>query len=321
MRRRTVIFWLVAVGLLLAGLLLTTARAFEPAGGWWVRLEAFTPLGIVCYGAALLVLGAGFVHRRQAARAGGVVLALAGLALHGWWYAPMLAGANPPAPDGAETLTVMTANMYLGEGDGLALVAAASEEDVDLLVVQEITPGLLATMEGGGLEDLFPHQTGVPTDDGDGTMIFAREPLDDVRRLATTWGGWEVTTDGLTLLGVHPVSPVQVAEWRRDHAVVLDAAVASDVDLVVGDLNATTDHEPMRRLADEGYRSATELANEGWQPTWPAHGRTSLMGVPLPHLVQIDHVLLGPSLAAVGTRTLDIPGTDHRALVAEVAVK
>ena len=102
---------------------------------------------------------------------------------------------------------------------------------------------------------------------------------------------------------------------------MLAAAVASDADLVVGDLNATTDHAPMRRLADAGFRSATELANEGWQPTWPAHGRTSLLGIPLPHLVQIDHVLLGPSLAAVGTHTLDIPGTDHRALVAEVAVK
>lgn len=321
MGTRSVVFWLIAAGLLLPGLVLTTTRAFEPGGAWGVRLAAFTPLGLVCYALSLGLLVAGFLHRRQATRAVGVVLALAGLGLHGWWFSPMVSGANPPPADGAETLTVMTANLYVGEGDGLALVAAASEEDVDLLVVQEITAGLLATMESGGLEALFPHRVGEPAEGGEGTMVFAREPLTEASRLDTTWGGWEVTLGSLTVLGVHPVSPVQVTKWRRDHDVVLEAAVASDADLVVGDLNATTDHEPIHRLADEGYRSATELANEGWQPTWPARGRTSLWGVPLPHLVQIDHVLLGPSLAALGTHTLEIPGTDHRALVAEVAVK
>ena len=152
-------------------------------------------------------------------------------------------------------------------------------------------------------------------------MVFTRERPEDASPLGTTWDGWELRVGSLTMLAVHPVSPVDVSEWREDHVAVREAAVAADADLVVGDLNATTDHEPMRRLADEGFRSATELANEGWQPTWPARGRTSLVGIPLPHLVQIDHVLLGPSLAALGTRTLDIPGTDHRAVVAEVAVK
>jgi hypothetical protein len=44
-------------------------------------------------------------------------------------------------------------------------------------------------------------------------------------------------------------------------------------------------------------------------------------GVELPRVVQIDHVLVGPRLAAIESRTLAIPGTDHRALVAEVAPK
>jgi len=321
MRKRTVAFWVVATGFLLAGLLLTLSRAFEPVGDWSVRLVAFTPLGMACYAVALLVLLAGFAHRRRPIRAVGAVLALAGLVLHGWWFAPMVTGANPPALGGAETLTVMTANLYVGEGDGLAVVAAASEEDVDVLVLQEITPGLLATMDSGGLEDLFPHRAGEPGDAAEGTMIFSRQPLEEVQELDTTWGGWEVTLGSLTLLGVHPISPVDVGGWRRDHAIVLEAARGSEADLVVGDLNATTDHEPMRRLADAGYRAATELANAGWQPTWPAHGRTSVLGVPLPHLVQIDHVLMSPTLAALGTHTIDIPGTDHRALVAEVAVK
>jgi hypothetical protein len=65
----------------------------------------------------------------------------------------------------------------------------------------------------------------------------------------------------------------------------------------------------------------SELANDGWQPTWPAYGVIDVAGVELPRVVQIDHVLVGPRLAAIESRTLAIPGTDHRALVAEVAPK
>ncbi len=77
----------------------------------------------------------------------------------------------------------------------------------------------------------------------------------------------------------------------------------------------------MRALADDGWRSASELTNEGWQPTWPVDGTVELAGVPLPHLVQIDHVLTGPTYAALSTRTVDIADSDHRAVIAEVAEK
>jgi hypothetical protein len=77
----------------------------------------------------------------------------------------------------------------------------------------------------------------------------------------------------------------------------------------------------LRALADDGYRDVGELANQGWQPTWPSSGDVSLLGVPLPSLTQIDHVLVGPRLAAIGMHTREIPGSEHRAVVAEVAPK
>ena len=43
------------------------------------------------------------------------------------------------------------------------------------------------------------------------------------------------------------------------------------------------------------------------------------IGLALPPLAQIDHVLVGPSMAAVGMHTVDLPGSDHRGVVAEVA--
>jgi hypothetical protein len=211
--------------------------------------------------------------------------------------------------------------MYLGRGDAPTLVEEAAEADIDLLVVTEITPDLLGDLDAAGLGELLPHRVGAPADEGAGTMVFSRLPLGDPTALDTTWGGWEVTWDDLTMLAVHPSSPIDPARWRRDHAEVLAVAQSSRADLVVGDLNATIDHPPMRRLGDAGFRSVTELANDGWQPTWPAYGRVEVGGIAMPRLVQIDHVLVGPRLAAIGSRTLAIPGTDHRALVAEVARK
>ena len=63
-----------------------------------------------------------------------------------------------------------------------------------------------------------------------------------------------------------------------------------------------------------GYRSES-----AW--VWPAAGGPSVLGISVPNVVTIDHVLVGPAYAAVSTHTLDLPESDHRALVAEVALK
>ena len=104
-------------------------------------------------------------------------------------------------------------------------------------------------------------------------------------------------------------------------ASLLAAARDHEADLVLGDFNATEDHAPMRSLAAAGYRDVGELANQGWQPTWPASDRWAVLpGIAFP-LAPIDHVLVGPRLAAIGQHTVAVPGSDHRAVVAVVARK
>jgi endonuclease/exonuclease/phosphatase (EEP) superfamily protein YafD len=312
---------LALTSVLAPAVVLTTVRLLEPWDGFWVRLEAFTPLAIVLYGAALLVLLVRFAMARQWGRgvaAGAVAL---GLALHIAWFSPLVSGANPPPRAGAEPLRVMVANLYVGRADGLDVVRTASAEDVDVLVATEVTRTALARMESAGLDSLFPHRAGGPGRSRTGTMVFANVRLADPARLATTGASWSVRLGKHTLFAVHPHAPTDIGKWRRDHHLLRTAVDAWEPDLVVGDFNATPDHPPMRTLADAGYRSATELANEGWQPTWPAHGGPSVLGFSLPNVVHIDDVLVGPTFAAVDTYTVDIPETDHRAVVAEVAVK
>jgi endonuclease/exonuclease/phosphatase family metal-dependent hydrolase len=148
-------------------------------------------------------------------------------------------------------------------------------------------------------------------------MVFSATPITDVAKLATTFGSYRVSVAGLTMLAVHPLAPTAPAGWVREHALILDEARRSDVDVIVGDLNATPDHDVIRALDAAGWRDAGELANTGWQPTWPAN---HLGIIPfLPPVVRIDHVLVDDGLTSLGTHTVDVAGTDHLALVAEIA--
>jgi endonuclease/exonuclease/phosphatase family metal-dependent hydrolase len=314
-----VLFWLAAAVLALPAVTLTVARAFDTDNGTMIRIESFTPLALPLY-AVLLVLfavGAALQHGDRRTLVVAAVLALAGLGVHAWWYSPQVIGDNPEPAAGAERITVMNANLYEGRAKAQEVVDAVRDNDVDILVLEEITPSLLAQMDDLGLAELLPDRVGEPDYMVAGTMILANRPLTDHVRLRTTFQGWEAKFGTLTVLGVHPVAPVDPAGWRADHAAILRQAEADHADLIVGDMNATPDHDVMRKLDDAGYRDAGELANEGWQPTWPANH----VGVfpLLPPLVRIDHVLIADTLASLGTHTVDIDGSDHYALVATVA--
>jgi len=316
---RRIVFWAAALVLALPALTLTVARAFDSDNGSMIRIEAFTPLALPIYAALLVLLAVGAARHKDGRkpRLLAAVLALAALIVHSWWFAPQVVGDNPAPDDGAERITVMNANLYEGRADARQIVDAVRDNHVDLLVLEEITPQLLEKMDGLGLADLLPDRVGEPDYMVAGTMILANRPLTDHVRLRTTFQGWEARFGTLTVLGVHPVAPVDPAGWRADHAAILRQAEADDADLIVGDMNATPDHDVMRRLDDAGYRDAAELSNEGWQPTWPAN-HVGILPL-LPPLIRIDHVLLADTLASLGTRTVDIDGTDHLALIATVA--
>ena len=316
-----VLFWLVVAGLAVPALTLTVARAFDTDNGSMIRIEAFTPLAIPLYAALLVLLAAAAalwkVDRKP--RVVAAVLALVGLGIHAWWFAPQVVGDNPGPADDADRITVMNANLYEGRANAEEVVAAVRDNHVDILVLEEITPDLLAQMDAAGLAELLPDRVGEPDYMVAGTMILANQPLTDHVRLRTTFQGWEAKYGELTVLGVHPVAPVDPAGWRADHAAILEQAEADHADLIVGDMNATPDHDVMRKLDDAGYRDAGEVSNEGWQPTWPAN-HVGILPL-LPPLVRIDHVLIGDSMASLGTHTVDIEGTDHLALVATVAAR
>ncbi|MEQ4549135.1 endonuclease/exonuclease/phosphatase family protein [Nocardioides kribbensis] len=327
MRWRGAVWWLLLAATLGPALLLTALRSTDPSPGWAVQAVAFTPLALPLYAAALLLLlGRALTRGRSGRRGPAVVAALVVLGLgglHAWWWSPLVAGTPPDAGDGAR-VTVMTANLLKGRADGAEVVRAAVDADVDVLVLEEVTDDVLADMERAGLDELLPERIGETGASIDGTMVLSRAPLGEATAVDTFTQTWGVEVDlgdaTVRLLAVHPAAPVDPERWHADLDLLRDVARDTDADVVVGDFNATLDHAPMRRLLDDGYADAAAETNAGWQPTWPANGLFPVLGVPLPTSVAIDHVLVGEDVLALDTRTVEIGGTDHLALVADLVV-
>jgi endonuclease/exonuclease/phosphatase family metal-dependent hydrolase len=85
------------------------------------------------------------------------------------------------------------------------------------------------------------------------------------------------------------------------------------VRILAGDFNASLDHAAMRRLLDRGYKDAAAQVGAGLIPTWPSNKR-------IPPIITIDHVLVDHRVGVKAVSVHDVPGTDHRAVFAELTV-
>jgi endonuclease/exonuclease/phosphatase (EEP) superfamily protein YafD len=334
MKFRWLLLGLVVVVLIVPALVLTFARLVQPDSGLWVRLVSFAPYAVVLYVVVFLFLVVAVIRGRGGWRSAAVVfllVALGGAVLHGWWLSPLWFDTEsgpdrldqPEASTGsvAGDTTVMSVNLMVGQASAARIVDIAARNDVDILVLQEVTPAALDRLRIAGLDQAYLHSAGAAMPGVAGTMVFAEEPLTDITPLDTTIGGWAMTIGGdSTLLAIHPWPPFgDASEWHADHAAVRRAVgERTGPALVVGDFNATLDHRVVQELLARDFRDAAAGANSGWQPTWPAGGEVTVTGVPIPPMMALDHVLVRGPLHAVDTQTVTIAGTDHRALIAEL---
>ena len=329
MRASRLLVVLLLVLLLVPAGGLTVARFAEPDGARWVRLVSFTPFAIPLYAvAAVLLIGLAWKARGPVRWLSRLLLvgAVVALSMHAYVASGPYVGGSAAAAQTGTSVRVMTANLGHGEADPARVMGVAVGNDVDLLVLQEVTPAALGALASAGLDQAFPFHAGEPGEGTIGPMVFSTTEVTDASRLDTTYGSWSVRTSladqEVELLAVHPHAPVgDAVAWRQDHQAVLRAAAELGAKaLVVGDFNATMDHRPMRALVGRGLSDAATEANAGWQPTWPSEGEVGVLGFDVPSLLPIDHVLVGAEIRATRTESVTIPGTDHRALVATLVL-
>ena len=318
--------WVLAVVLTAVAILPLVARA---AGGEpphpYPSLAALAPL-------ATLVAFAGVAVAAATSWWLALLLAIPALTLlawqlpPAWWTGRKTAPAPEPLPDPvpeAQTLRVLSLNVLGGSADPAAVVWAIERHQVDVLVVQELTPGMVHRLADVGLGTQLPHSHLDPRPKARGTGLWARWPLTPLppvpgmvaaapRARIQPVDGWPVT-----VTGVHPKAPVRhnVRRWQQELAAIRSTLVSSEGQQVVaGDFNASRDHRPFRDLLAAGFLDCADAARRRPWPgfTWPA-GRW------IPSVMRLDHVLVSRGGATVHTsRIIRVPGTDHRGVLAVI---
>ena len=311
---------LLATSLVLVGLGFLTAARFQNTGAHLlILLASFSAYAVL--GFVVVLLGCAFAIRRARRRrwVGLIaVLAALGLAVQVWFLAPLYVGGATGKPD----VTVLTSNLEYGRGDAATVVRTVASGGVDVLVLEEVTPEGLTDLLAAGLGDLLPNRRGTAVRSAAGTMVFSSYELGPERPFTIGNGAVDVQVaapEPFRLLAVHPVQPMDLpAEWVRDLKAIRErAALAVDrgPTMVVGDFNATRDHEQLRAVLDTGLRDAAEESGSGWQPTWPSRYSSRWLRRPV---VAIDHVLVTDEFEAISTRTVTVPRTDHLAVLARL---
>ncbi|MEV0644153.1 endonuclease/exonuclease/phosphatase family protein [Phytomonospora sp. NPDC050363] len=291
---------------------------------WPLRLlVSYTPYAVL---AALVPPVAAFALRRPRAALAALIAPLA-LAL---LIAPR-AFADGGTDANGPRLTVATVNLYYGHVDAAAVVALADEHDVDVLSVQELTEEAAAALDLAGLAIRYPHRELSPGVDASGTGVYSRFPLARNASLEfpTHFKMTGVTltvpgADPVELLATHPLAPYEaerVGDWLSDLARLPRATPDGAVRILAGDFNATLDHAALREIVDSGYTDAASATGAGLVGTWQPHpgDRASVRGL-VPPRVALDHVLVDERVAVEAVAFDDVPGGDHRPVIAELTL-
>lgn len=235
-------------------------------------------------------------------------------------------GAGHPVVAGDERdgdITVLTANVR-GERAGeetvsavVDLVISSGADVVALPEGQPVVDEVVAQLAGRGESfQVFPAFGAGPNR---GTALLVAESLGTYREVDGPVGGVRVVPvdgDGPPIAAVHPTSlppdaTADLEKWRSEGSQVQELLQTMTGGIVAGDMNATLDHEQLRETGR--YVDAGSAAGVGGYGTFPS----SLPGV---LGTAIDHVLVDRGRFTVRAgAVVDVPGTDHRAVVVRVA--
>ncbi|MDF1585250.1 endonuclease/exonuclease/phosphatase family protein [Marinimicrococcus flavescens] len=281
---------------------------------WFVRMADFPRLQMLVALAALAVVLPFFL--RQAPRSTLLLLAavLAAGASHAltlWPYRPGGADFVESCPP-EQRLSVMVANVLLGNREAQPLLELVRREKPDILLAMETDAWWHEAL--APLEEEMPFRVQQITGSYYGLELFSRLPLiePEIRRLAdqdtpAVQSGVRLRSgERIDFVGLHPHPP---RPWQpaigRDAQLYAAALLVREDErpaVVAGDLNSTpweTALERMQRIGalidprqDYGY-AATYSAHSWWR-SWP-----------------LDHVLHEPGFATSSLHRLGAVGSDH----------
>jgi vancomycin resistance protein VanJ len=231
---------------------------------------------------------------------------------------------------------VMTHNILANNRDMTPLVNTLLEQNADVLALQELLPAT-ANRLAPRLSQVYPYRV---VHSNQGLGLYSRHPIRDAELVLLAESSWAIraTVDTpagpIVVFNAHPRNPrIRWRVWRgwvpyiadfdpgpRDRAVEnLTRRIAATPGhvIVLGDLNLNERTWAYRVLTSE-LVDAHRAAGWGFGFTFP-EGPGDPAGS-FPPLIRIDYVLHSPDLRTLEFRVIPPTGSDHRPVVARIAV-
>jgi endonuclease/exonuclease/phosphatase (EEP) superfamily protein YafD len=212
-------------------------------------------------------------------------------------------------------MRIMTANLWNVNVSADSFAEALDEHRPDVVAIQE-----LAQHSSAVLADRYAYGLAIP-DGVQGCALVANHPI-TVTRTELPFrpllsAPVEVRGRTVTIGAVHLANPVAMHDVRfRRHQVraLLDEIQGTEPLVLVGDYNSSPAWPAYRMITRHLRDGVNDWAKQtGTRPT-----RTWNWGAGSPKLLRIDHIMVrGVELTDV--KVIDIAGSDHRALVADIA--
>ncbi|WP_409494519.1 endonuclease/exonuclease/phosphatase family protein [Amycolatopsis sp. cmx-11-12] len=261
-----------------------------------------------------------------------LVLAVLALGTRRWWTGAIAlvltftiaalvlprAFANEQKALGGKHVRVLASNLLGGQAELATIVGYVKEHQVDILSLTEMTPEAVSGLERAGLFQLLPFRVLNPAAWASGSGLVSKYPLTPLKLSGDSNRKQPSASvdlgDGVRIevVAVHPAAPMWDRHAWVDEAKDLPYADAEhDIRILAGDFNASLDHSVFRELLTRGYVDAADQLGKALQGTW-----TNGMVPPVP----IDHVLADKRTAIADFKVLEMPGSDHDAVYAEVVL-
>lgn len=217
-------------------------------------------------------------------------------------------------------MKVLLFNVYYNNPHLDRVAELARETNADIVVLLEIIPRVRP-----GLDDVvaaYPHRVECWQERDCDALILSRFPLQDIRaslpepkhRRPTAAVQVAIDNHALTLFAAHLSLPPLL--HPRDSQMAEMQEIAETVNgitgprLLVGDFNAAT----WGATVATARAFARLHALTGPSGTWPSFLPRDL-GIP------IDHMLASEDVVFLSRKVITMPGSDHRAVLAEIAFK
>ena len=216
-----------------------------------------------------------------------------------------------------ESLTVAQFNLRRTNQSYAKVVKMIKASEAQLVSIQELDSHWMEKLEAG-LKEEYPWSYGLPDESGFfGVAVFSKHPAtfkkSEMVGLENIEGTCELPTGEVHFLSSHLHTPTTPLNYKlRNQHIRMIATWAKKKQgpvVTLGDYNAVSWDSNLRCLESEAKLSR---ASGGWVPTYPAN---------VFPLIPIDQIYYSENFACASMEGLTIPGSDHRGVVATLAIK